>query len=204
MSPNGIAADASNNVYVADYGAGVVFKLTPPPTITVTSFITINQPVALAYYSGILYVFSVSDGGKAYNVTDNSYANISFGRGYGDYRDVVKPADMVVDNSGNIYVVDMADNYIKKYNSSGVFVEALGGGFPIDNPTSSFGNGKFYIAASIAYDSATNRLFVGDYGNTTPYIQVGSRYNYKTKTTTKSAQLYGRPKGKIQIYNLST
>lgn len=204
ISPNGVTADASNNVYVADYSAGKVFKLTPPPTINVSTFKTIAQPVALAYYSNKIYIFSLSEGGKAYNVSDGSYANISFGRGYGDYRDVKKPADMVIDSAGNIYVADMDDNYIKKYNASGTFVEAIGGKFPVNNPSSSFGNGLFYLISTLAYDSVTNRLIAGDSGNPTPYIQIGSKYSYKTRSWTKSTTFYGRPKGKVQIYNLSS
>lgn len=211
IAPNGVTADASNNVYIADYSAGKVYKLTPPPTINVTTFKTIAQPVAVAYYSNRIYVFSMSEGGKAYNVSDGSYANISFGTGYGDYRDVKKPADMVIDSSGNIYVADMDDNYVKKYNPSGTFVETIGGKFPINDSSSSFGNGLFYIMSTLAYDSVTNRLLVGDSGNPSPYIQTGSKATPIKSggkitgwTWTKSSKLYGRPKGKVQIYNLAS
>ena len=203
FTPIGAAVDASNNVYIADYSAGKIFKLTPPPTITVTAFITVEKPVSVAYYNNKLYVVSATVGGKVYNVSDGSYANISFGTGYGDYRDIKKPADIVVDSGGNIYVADMYDNYIKKYNSSGAFLNTIGGPFPINNASSTFGNGLFYLLTTLAYDSATNRLLAGDTGNTSPYIQIGSTYSYKTKTWTKSSKLYGKPKGKVQVYNIS-
>lgn len=202
-TPLGAAVDASNNVYIADYTAGKIFKLTPPPTINVTEFITLEKPVSVAYYNNKLYVVSASLGGRVYNVSDGSYANISFGTGYGDYRDIKKPADIVVDGAGNINVADMYDNYIKRYNSSGSFVEVIGGAFPISQPTTSYGNGKFYIITTVAYDSSTNRLLAGDTGNASAYVKVGSTYSYKTKTWTKSAKLSGRPKGKVQVYNLA-
>ncbi len=213
LAPNGVAADASNNVYVADYLANTVFKLTPPPSINVTAFITIDKPVAIAYYNNKLYVVSASQGGKVYNTSDGSYAGVSFGTGYGDYRDVKKPADVILDISGNIYVADMEDSYIKKYNSSGSFLQVLGGKYPL-NCTSAldcgdayYGNGLFYIVSTLAYDSTTNRLIVGDLGNATPYMTVGAvkQYNKVAKTWTwvKSTKHYGAPKGKIQVYNLS-
>lgn len=203
VTPLGVAVDASNNVYIADYTAGKIFKLTSPPTINVTAFITIEKPVAVTYYNNKLYVVSANLGGRVYNVSDGSYANIAFGTGYGDYRDIKKPADVVVDSTGYIYVADMFDNYIKKYDSSGAFVSTAGSAFPLANPTSSFGNGLFYLISTVAYDSATNRLLVGDTGNPTPNVKVGSTYSYKTKTWIKSAKLSGRPKGKVQVYNLA-
>lgn len=203
ISPCGVTADASNNVYVADYSANKVYKLTPPPTINVTTFISIDKPLAVSFYNSKLYVVSESLGGRAYNIADGTYANISFGSGFGDYRDIKKAADMAIDTSGKIYVADMKDDLIKIYNASGGFLNTIGGQYPITNPTS-FGNGLFYIISTLAYDSATNRLVVGDTGNTTAYMQVGSKYNYKTKQWTKSAKLFGKPKGKVQVFNLAT
>lgn len=203
ISPCGVTADSSNNVYIADYSANKVYKLTPPPTINVTTFINIDKPLAVAFYNSKLYVVSESLGGRAYNIADGTYANISFGSGFSDYRDIKKAADMTIDSGGKIYVVDMKDNLIKVYNSSGSFLNDIGGQYPITNPTS-YGNGLFYIVSTLAYDSSTNRLLVGDTGNTTAYIQSGSKYNYKTKQWTKSSKLFGKPKGKVQVYNLAS
>jgi len=196
VTPVGITTDGTDT-YIADYGANKVFKITTS-NFSVTQLISIEKPICISYYSSKLYVWSETLGGKVYNASNGTDTGITFGAG------VVKPTDMVISPTGTIYVADVSDNKVKTFDAStGAAGTSFGAAFPINNTSASYGNGEFYLISGLAYDSTTNRLIVSDSGNTTPFIQVGSTYSYKTKTWTKSAKHSGRPKGKIQIYDNS-
>lgn len=198
VTPVGVTTDGTD-VFVADYGANAVFKITTS-TFNVTQLISIQKPIVLAYYNAKLYVIAEGTGGKVYNASTGSFTGVTFAT------DVVKPSDIAISPSGTIYVADISVNNVKTYNANdGSAISSFGDAFPINNTSSTeYGNGKFYLISGLAYDTTTNRLIVSDSGNTSPYIQIGSKYSYKTRTWTKSANHYGKPKGKIQIYDTNT
>lgn len=197
VAPVGVTTDGTD-AYVADYGANTVFKITTS-NFAVTPLISVQKPVGVAYYNTKLYVVTEGSGGKVYNASNGVFTGVTFAL------DIAKPSDIDVSPAGVIYVSDLSQNNIKTYDAStGAAITSFGAAIPINENTSTYGNGQFYIIAGLAYDSSTGKLLVADSGNMTPYVQVGSKYNYKFKTWTKSSMHYGRPKGKVQIYNLGT
>jgi hypothetical protein len=212
VSPAGVTADAINaKVYVADYGADKVWKIdvTNPltPIIDGTFVLNVSKPVSVAYYSGSLYVVTESNGGKKYDMNGQPATYPTFGSGYTGtdaYKNLVKPSDVTVGTDGNIYVVDLGDYYVKVYSAAdGSFPSTgglIGGQFPINNPTTSYGNGQFYLPSSIYFESAENKLVVADTGNMTPYYQMTVKYNPFRKTYVTSLSFYGKPKGKVQVF----
>ena len=66
------------------------------------------------------------------------------------------PYDVVVDSTGNVYVVDTDDNRIVKYSSTGTFIKQWG--------SYGTGNGQFDYPCGIAVDSSGN-VYVADTDN---------------------------------------
>ncbi len=197
VTPVGVTTDGTD-VFVADYGANAIFKITTS-NFSVTQVVSIQKPVAVAYYNAKLYVVAQGIGGKVFNASNGTDTGITFAT------DVAKPADIVISPTGTIYVSDISVNKVKAYNATtGAAVTSFGDPYPINSTSAKYGNGEFYLISGLAYDSATNRLLVADSGNVTPFVQVGSKYNRKTNTWTKSAAHYGTPKGKVQIYDTNT
>ena len=86
-----------------------------------------------------------------------------------------QPMDVDVDSSGNLWVVDLGNNRIQKFNgSSGTYVSQFGSFCDVDSNTSGCnasasgasvtGDGQFYSPKSIAIDSSDN-IWVADTNN---------------------------------------
>ena len=77
----------------------------------------------------------------------------SLGAGDGEFNN---PLDITIDSSGNIYVVDFANNRVQKFNSSGVYQSQFG--------SAGSGDGEFDNPRDMAIDSSGN-LYVSDWDN---------------------------------------
>ncbi len=75
------------------------------------------------------------------------------GNSYGLFN---SPQGIAVDFSGNVYVADMGNNRIKKFNSSGFFLSSFG--------SAGSGDGQFSSPYSVTVDSLGN-FYVADMGN---------------------------------------
>lgn len=202
INPVGVATDGTN-VYVADYGANKVFKIDASKAVSI--FINnINKPLSVEYYSNKVFVATESEGGKIYNATTQSLiGNFGFGyTGSESYKNIIKPTDLAIGPDGNLYVTDLGDKYVKKYNTSdGSFLSLIGNGeFPILNSSTSFGNGQFYLPSSLTFDSTTSKLLVADAGNFSPYFQLTLKWNPFKRQYDRVTSYAGKPKGKIQIF----
>jgi DNA-binding beta-propeller fold protein YncE len=78
----------------------------------------------------------------------------STGTGNGEFK---TPADVAIDGSDNIYVVDADNNRVQKFDSAGMFLSQFG--------TSGTGAGQFNRPQGIFVDRATDRIYVADTGN---------------------------------------
>ncbi len=143
-TPEGIAVDASGNVYVASNLASSLSKYAPgnqSPTIVGSGF---NLPAGIAIdAAGNIYI---ADGGNnaVKKMTGGTGTPTTIGSGF------LNPAGVAVDAAGNVYVADYGNNAVKKIAAAGGAVTTLGSGF--SHP---FG---------IAVDGAGN-IYVGDSGN---------------------------------------
>jgi sugar lactone lactonase YvrE len=149
QSPEGVAADASGNVYIADTGQSRIFKVNPVGTISY--FVgdgTNGAPVAgaalssaLGYpkylatnASGDLYigdsnfkeVLEVTPGGQLSIIAGNGTSG-SLTAGTATSQSV-EPQALAVDSSGNIYVFDSAHAEVVKVTTGGALTIIAGDG----------------------------------------------------------------------------
>jgi tripartite motif-containing protein 71 len=103
---------------------------------------------------------------------DNIYPYLgqwgSQGSGDGQFQ---YPSGIIVDTLGNVYVTDMSNNRIEKFNSSGVFLAKWGKNGGDGTPGS--GDGEFKSPYDIAIDSSNN-------------IYVADTYNYRVQKFTSA------------------
>jgi DNA-binding beta-propeller fold protein YncE len=131
--PQGIAVDASGNIYVADYGNDTIRKITSAGVVT-----------TLAGTAGV------------WGSTDGTGPAASF----------AYPGGITVDASGNDYVADTWNDTIRKITSAGV-VTTLAGTAGIQGSTDGTGSAaSFTYPQGIAVD-ARGDIYVADYGNDT-------------------------------------
>jgi sugar lactone lactonase YvrE len=110
--PEGIALDASGNLYIADEGNGVIRKVAASTGIITT---------VVGYFPGSLVGYS-GDGGPAVKALLNS------------------PSGVAVDASGNLYIADTLNNVIRKVSAStGIITTAAGNGYGAGINSGGFG-----------------------------------------------------------------
>ena len=116
--------------------------------------------------NGTTYYYRVCATDTAGNVSSGATANAtptvtyqfvtkwgSNGSGDGQFSN---PHGVIVDSSGNVYVVDTSNNRIQKFNSSGTFIAKWGSG--------GSGDGQFNYPYGLAVDSSGN-VYVADENN---------------------------------------
>ena len=140
--PEGVAVDASGNLYIADYGNNSIRKVTASTGI-------ISTIAGL----GLLHAGSTGDGGKA------TLAEVS------------GPYGVAVDVSGNVYIAVTGSNRVRKITAStGIIATVAGGGSGCAAATDTLGDGcpgpDAAIAApsEVALDPSGN-LYITDLGN---------------------------------------
>jgi len=181
--PFGVAVDAAENVYVADYGNNLIRKISPTGVVSTLagsgtsgstngmgSAASFNGPIGVAVdAAGNVYVADemnnlirkISPSGVVTTLAGNGTSGSS--NGTGAYVSFSLPHGVAVDGSGNVYVSDYGNNMIRRISSSGVVTTWAGNG------TAGSSNGGGYAASfnqpwGIAVD-ATGNLYVADSRN---------------------------------------
>lgn len=148
---SGIAVGPDGNLYVADNGAGQVYRVTPAGSVT--SFAAVTTPWGIAADSfGFLYVASpathriqmIAPNGTVSTLAGNRQGYFD---GTGDDARFSFPTGVAVDAERNVYVTDWSNNVVRRITPAGV--------------TTTYARG-FTGPSGIASDAAGN-LYVSDY-----------------------------------------
>lgn len=178
--PNGLAIDATGNVYVADYSNNVIRKITPKGEVSIfagtgtggstngaSTSASFNNPTAVAIDgSGNLYVADYGNH-KIRKITVSGVVSTLAGsgtKGSADGTDIGAsfnaPKGIAVDASGAIYVADSDNNKIRKITALGVVTTFAGSGISGMQDGTGF-SASFKTPVGLAIDKEGN-LYVTD------------------------------------------
>ncbi|MEY2878452.1 MAG: hypothetical protein RLZZ15_832, partial [Verrucomicrobiota bacterium] len=188
--PQGIAVDATGNVYIADTGNHAIRKITPAGVVS-TFAGALGQPGsddgsggAARFFNpqgltidatGTLYVADTNSG-TIRKITSagvvTTVAGLPFSHGNLDGAGVLArfnaPQGVAVDSAGNLFVADTQNALIRKISPAGN-VSTIGGVVGVNGTTSGLGaSARFYGPRSVAVDASGN-IFVAD----TYYLRLG-------------------------------
>jgi len=150
FAPNGVAVDASGNVYVADIGNNVIREITPAGLVSTfagsgqrgsadgaANVASFNAPTSVAIDgAGNLYVADysnnlirkVSPSGLVSTLAGAGGFIGGFVNGTGAGATFKNPEGVAVDLSGNVYVADAGNNAIRMITPAGVVTTFAGNG----------------------------------------------------------------------------
>lgn len=191
--PNGIAIDASGNIYISDQGSGKIRKVNSTGIISTfagTGAYTFNgdgnAAVNTALYapagialdaSGNMYVADMGNN-RIRKINTSGIVSTVAGSGTGGYSgdggaatsaQLFQPTDVAIDTAGNIYIADAYNSCIRKVSTSGVITTVAG--------TGSYGFSGDGGNATAAQLAMPNKVAVDTSGN----IYIGDAYNHRIR-----------------------
>ncbi|MDB5136103.1 MAG: hypothetical protein JWP37_2706 [Mucilaginibacter sp.] len=129
--PDGIAIDASGNIFIADWVNSAIRKMTPAGAVTTfyqaigfsfgpagISFDSSGNLLVSAYNGN--QIVKISPAGVATIIAGDPQWQVGFVDGTGTAAQFNYPSDVVTDATGNIYVADGFNNAIRKITPAGV------------------------------------------------------------------------------------
>ncbi|TZF86288.1 hypothetical protein FW774_04360 (plasmid) [Pedobacter sp. BS3] len=178
-SPEGVAVDASGNMYIADKNNHVIRKITSSGTVSTFagtgvagyadgpgSSARFNNPWKVAVdASGNVYVadrdnYKIRKITPAGIVSTLAGSTAGYADGTGSAAKFMQPLDVAIDPSGNIIVADNTSHRIRKVTPAGVVTTIAGNG------TAGYANGtgtaaQFKNPSGVAVDASGN-IYVAD------------------------------------------
>ena len=189
-APEGLAVDASGNIFVADTWNDTIREVSPSGSVTTIAgspgnFGSTNATGtnALFYEPGGVAVDGSDDvfvadagndaireisAGGAVTTLAGSIGNFGYTNGTGTSALFNAPQGIAIDSSGNLYVADYLNNAIRKVTSSGIVTTVAGspGNFGSANGTGTYA--LFWGPEGIVVCPTNNNLvYVADMGNST-------------------------------------
>jgi hypothetical protein len=167
--PIGIAADATGNIYVADYINGLIKKVTAAGVVT--TFINSGQVFGLTFdAAGNLYYTTYSfqqvmkySTTAVISVVAGQSGTSGTADGTGTAATFNFPSGIIADGSGNLYVCDAFNNRIRKITAAGVVTTFAGStGGASDGIGTAAG---FNIPIALCGDFANNAIYIADFDN---------------------------------------
>jgi len=185
-SPDGIAFDSYNNLYISDDANGRIRKVNTAGIITTiagggggttdgiqatSANISTNGGIWIDKYNNLYYcdnnkirkINLVS--GIINTVTGNGSSGFGGDGGLATNAELFFPRDIIVDAFGNMYISDVDNNRIRMVNSSGIINTIVGNGAGVfygdGGPASA---AEVYSPRGLALDSCSN-LYIVDNGN---------------------------------------
>lgn len=156
--PHNIIIDSSANLYVTDSNNSSIRKITTGGVVTTYASGVGSNPLGLAFDStGNIFVASyytnsinkVTPAGVVSVFAGGDFFTYGATDGTGTAARFYNPADIAIDSSGNMFVVDSSNNAVRKITPAGVVTTVVLSG------------GTLYTPSGIAFD-ATGNLIVSD------------------------------------------
>ncbi|MBU0664415.1 MAG: hypothetical protein KJ990_07730 [Proteobacteria bacterium] len=149
--PTAVALDAQGRVYVAESENNRVRVFTQSGQFVATLNGPV-KPISVAVdAAGRIYVGSALQRSVTVFAADFSKL-FQLGSGDGEFSET---ADIDIDSSGQIYVVDKDNNTIRVYSAAGVLLKSIG--------AKGSNNGQLYHPTSLAFDSISSELVIIDH-----------------------------------------
>jgi sugar lactone lactonase YvrE len=192
-SPQSLAVDATNNIYVADLGTArspyatrAIRKIAPDGSVTTLTWLPLTigvpprPPLALSiaidragnlyaadYYSAVVWTIA-PDGTATILAGVAAYENTQSIDGPGEVARFTAPAGVAVDAQGNVYVTD--SHAVRRISSQGVVTTLAGAANIFGSADGAGWAARFNGPSGLAKDNA-GRLYVADTDNHT--IRMG-------------------------------
>lgn len=183
--PNGVAVDASGNVYVSDYGNSTVRKITPDGVVTTLAgnpgtYDSVDGNGAAAHFwlmygpgvdgSGNVYVAEqgfhtikkITPAGLVTTFAGSKGSNGS-ADGIGTAARFWVPRGVAADRSGNVYVSDAANHTIRKITPEGEVTTFAGKAGVQGSADGAKAAARFGFPQGISVDASGN-VYVADTG----------------------------------------
>jgi uncharacterized protein (TIGR03437 family) len=185
--PQGLAADADGNVYIADTGNNIIRKLLPDGTIISiagngnaaffgdggpANSAALHSPKGL-WNAGGGYIFIADTGndrirelqpnGTIITVAGDGAQGWAGDGGAPTAAALNSPTGVTLDSTGNLYIADQGNNRVRMLSTGGVISTFAGGGSILGDGGSATG-AQLNAPSSVALDAAGN-LYIADTGN---------------------------------------